>query len=237
MSKFAVNDVVRGNSNNYCITDYAMTRAKVVEVSEDGKQIVIKVLQHSTMAYEVGSCYTVEAKDFIHIGHLREFVREEFMEKIAKGDLNIITEMDLYGADLSGANLRSADLSGANLVDVRYDEYTAFFALVCPEEGAFIGFKVCRSNLIVKLRITEDAERSSATSRKCRCSKAEVISIMTFDGKEVKEGVAYSKRDSSFEYRVGKTVEVSNFDKNRWNECSTGIHFFMTKQEAINYDY
>ncbi len=91
--------------------------------------------------------------------------------------------------------------------------------------------------MIVKLRITEDAKRSSATSRKCRCSKAEVLSITTFDGEEVKDGVAYSKWDSSFVYRVGKTVKVSDFDEDRWNECSTGIHFFMTKQEAINCNY
>jgi len=23
--------------------------------------------------------------------------------------------------------------------------------------------------------------------------------------------------------------------ENRWNECSTGIHFFITWQEAVNY--
>lgn len=31
------------------------------------------------------------------------------------------------------------------------------------------------------------------------------------------------------------TVEVKNFDKNRWNECSTGIHCFITKREAELY--
>ena len=76
MSKFTVNDVVRGNSNNYYVTNYAMTRAKVEKVAEDGKHITIKVLQHLTMAHEIGGRYTVKAKDFVYIGHLREFVRE-----------------------------------------------------------------------------------------------------------------------------------------------------------------
>ena len=25
------------------------------------------------------------------------------------------------------------------------------------------------------------------------------------------------------------------FDTNRWNECAPGIHFFITRQEAVNY--
>ena len=48
---------------------------------------------------------------------------------------------NLRNADLRGANLRNADLCGANLRDIKYNEYTAFFALQCPEKGAFIGYK------------------------------------------------------------------------------------------------
>ena len=115
-----------------------------------------------------------------------------------------------------------------------YDEYTAFFALQCPEEGTFIAYKKA-SGLIVKLRVTEDAARSSATSRKCRCSKAEVISITNCDGTDSGKTEVQSDYDYTFVYRVGEIVEVKNFDSNRWNECSTGIHFFITRQEAVNY--
>ena len=38
-----------------------------------------------------------------------------------------------------------------------------------------------------------------------------------------------------FKYTVGETVEVKDFDPDRWNECSTGIHFFMDRQEAVEY--
>lgn len=29
---------------------------------------------------------------------------------------------------------------------------------------------------------------------------------------------------------------MDDFDENRKNECSTGIHFFITRQEAEDYD-
>ena len=137
--------------------------------------------------------------------------------------------------DLRGANLSNADLRGANLENVSYSETTSFFALQCPEEGCFYAFKVCGGKRIVKLFIPSDAKRSSATSRKCRCSKAIVVDITSFDGATHYTN-AYSKHDRNFEYKVGECVEVDDFDTDRWNECSTGIHFFMTRQEAINYN-
>lgn len=36
-------------------------------------------------------------------------------------------------------------------------------------------------------------------------------------------------------YKVGEMVYPDGFDDDRWNECSHGIHFFINKQEAINY--
>ena len=140
---------------------------------------------------------------------------------------------NLRGADLTNANLVDANLVDTNLKDVKYNNSTSFFTLQCPEEGSFIGYKKA-DNKIVKLLITEDAKRSSATSRKCRCSKAKVLSITSLDGKENFEKVA-SDHDSNFIYEVGKIVEVEKFADNRWKECSTGIHFFITRNEAVMY--
>ena len=142
---------------------------------------------------------------------------------------------DLRGADLRGANLSDANLSGVNLSGVKYDEKTAFFAQSCPEEGAFIGFKKAGGK-IVKLLIPEDAKRSSATSRKCRCSKATVLSITNLDGSDAGIESVPSDKTSNFVYKIGKTLEVKDFDEDRWNECSTGIHFFITRDEAVNYN-
>ena len=139
---------------------------------------------------------------------------------------------NLRGANLIGANLRGANLRGADLGGAKLD-----WPLVCQEKGSFIGYKKCRNNLIVELEIPEDAYRCSATSKKCRCSKAKVLSITNLDGSESKSDVAVSKYDSSFVYRIGETIEVTDFDQNRWNECSTGIHFFMNREDAIKYVY
>ena len=137
-----------------------------------------------------------------------------------------LSEADLYEADLTGADLRWADLIGAKNLNI---------PITCPEEGSFIGFKKCRNDLIVKLEIPADALRCSATGRKCRCSKAKVLSITNVDGSDVDTDTAASKYDKSFIYKVGETVEVPSFDTNRWNECSAGIHFFITRQEAVDY--
>ena len=140
---------------------------------------------------------------------------------------------NLYGANLKGANLYEADLSEAYLGGVK----NLSLPIVAPEKGSFIGYKKCRDDLIVELEIPEDSLRSSATTRKCRCSKAKVLSITNLDGSKSKCTEATSKRDSSFVYKVGETVEVTNFDPNRWNECSTGIHFFVTREEAEKYTH
>ena len=147
---------------------------------------------------------------------------------------------DLRGADFHGANLLNANLSGANLrgADLRSAKNVPYIPMVCPEEGDFIGWKKAEGNkdkVIVKLRIPSDAKRSSATTRKCRCSKAEVIAIYNLDGTEEGETTCHSDYDNSFIYEVGKTVEVTNFSEDRWSECAKGIHFFINRQEAIDY--
>ena len=142
-----------------------------------------------------------------------------------------LRDADLRGANLCGANLRGANLRDAYLCDA---EEVPYIPMVCPEEGEFIGWKRA-GNKIVKLRIPEDALRSSATTRKCRCSKAEVIEIYNIDGTIADERIVSSSYDSTFTYEVGKNVEVQDFDTNRWEECTRGIHFFINRQEAINY--
>ena len=145
---------------------------------------------------------------------------------------------DLYQADLRGANLHEANLYQANLRGADLHEAKNLnFPIACPEEGSFIGFKKCQDGKIVKLKIPVDALRCSATGRKCRCSKAKVLSITNIDGTDANVGMAISKYDRNFIYKVGETIEVPNFNTDRWNECSTGIHFFITRQEAVDYVY
>ena len=147
---------------------------------------------------------------------------------------------NLWNADLSGTNLSDAylkgaclwyaDLSGTNLWNAKID-----FPIACPEKGSFIAFKKVKDDYIVELLIPEDARRCSATSRKCRCDKAKVLSITKLNGTSDGVDTVYSKYDETFAYKIGEMVEVKDFDDNRWNECSTGIHFFVTRQEAVEY--
>ena len=145
---------------------------------------------------------------------------------------NTITETVLdairRGADLRGADLRGADLRGANLRDAKG------CYLSCPTEGSFIGWKKA-SGHIVKLRIPEDARRSSATGHKCRCDKAYVMEIQNMDGTKATEDTVRSDHDKNFVYTVGATVEVPDFDDNMWSECAPGIHFFIDRRAAVEY--
>lgn len=141
---------------------------------------------------------------------------------------------DLTGADIRGADLMCAVLEHANLDHIIHDESTRFFDLHCPVEGAFLGYKKCFNDRLVQLLIPADAKRSSATMNSCRCSKAKVLTIKSFDYQEEYEE-AWSLVDEHFVYRKGQWVEVPDFDEDRWNDSTTGIHFWMTREEAKAY--
>ena len=138
---------------------------------------------------------------------------------------------DLRYADLRCANLRDADLYGANLYGA---ENIPFIPYSCPDTGSFIGYKKA-NGYIVELEILSDARRCSATTRKCRCDKAKVLSIQNSDGRMADIKKIESSYDARFIYTVGEIVEEPNFNEDRWNECSKGIHFFINRQEAVEY--
>ena len=155
---------------------------------------------------------------------------------LIKADLSgaDLSGTDLNGAYLSGANLSGAYLSGANLRNVKYNERTAFLALACPEEGDFIAWKKV-NNVIVKLKVPAEAKRSSATTRKCRCDFAEVLALQNIDGTPYNDDKVVNNNYVETIYKVGEIVHPDSWDDNRWNECSHGIHFFMTRDEAVRY--
>ena len=142
---------------------------------------------------------------------------------------------DLCDADLCNADLRGANLCDANLRDARNIELAQnlFDPICCPGKGAYIGWKKA-GGMIVELEITDDALRSSATGRKCRASKARVLSITSVDGTKTVESIR-SDYNKEFIYRVGETVEVDDFEMNRWNECAPGIHHYITREEAVRH--
>ena len=155
---------------------------------------------------------------------------------------------DLRYADLSRANLHGADLSranlrGANLRDANHVKLSIAKTSILPDEGDIIGWKKAWTDnetlltpVIVKLLIPADAQRSNATGRKCRASTARVLDLQDKQGNSLPpDTTAYSGYDTDFTYKKGETVHVENFDTNRWNECAPGIHFFITRIEAVEY--
>jgi hypothetical protein len=172
---------------------------------------------------------------------------------------------DLRNIDLSYSNLCNTDLLGADCRGTKFTgcstdrrtsfEYAkfsgaidvSFVPLSCPSDGEFIGWKRVQDYL-VKLKIPNDAKRSSATSRACRCDKALVLGIYNgFDGSEVDFdelvvnarglvwGCFFHQITSPITYKVGEMVYADSFDDNRWNECSHGIHFFVDYEAARMY--
>ena len=146
-----------------------------------------------------------------------------------------LCDANLYGACLLGADLRGADLRGANL-----SELTVAQPSILPDEGDIIGWKKALAldgaPIIVKLLIPSDAKRSNSTGRKCRANKARILDLQDRQGNSLPpDTTAYSSFDPDFTYKKGETVHVEDFDTNRWNECAPGIHFFITRIEAVKY--
>ena len=126
------------------------------------------------------------------------------------------------GADLQGANLQGADLQKIYAVNT------------ILSEGELIVWKKLKDNLIAKMLIPAEAKRVNAIgSRKCRFEYAKVLSI--YDGKqEVTSGRGIYKDD--FIYTVGEIVKPDSYDDSPLVECSNGIHAFITRDEAEDYN-
>ena len=147
-----------------------------------------------------------------------------------------LEDANLKGAILEGADLTEADIERANIYGAKLNgaQNIPYIPLACPSEGSFTGWKKVNNEYLVKLQIPEDARRCSATTRKCRCDKAMVLDITSLDGTEhYNEVVNYNYKKTT--YKVGEMVYPDSFDENRWCECSHGIHFFINKEDAIDY--
>src|SRR5574344_1576284 len=152
-----------------------------------------------------------------------------------------LIDADLESANLICANLIDADLRSANLIsanlrsaDLRSAKKIPYIPLACPSEGPFIGWKKV-NNCLIKLEILENSKRSSATTNKCRCDKAKVLSITEINDTNKTITKIINTNYKPLTYEVGEIAVADKFDEDRWNECSNGIHFFINKQDAINY--
>ena len=147
--------------------------------------------------------------------------------KLSNADLSgaDLNGAKLNGANLSNADLRYADLNGAKLTRAKGDLIEYRTGKVLTDD--IIGFKKCKNNVIVKLLIPRGAIVFSINGNKCRTNKAKVLEIEGAD-----RAISNYKHMS---YYVGDEFTVYNFDCIYNKECGAGIHFFMTKEEAVRY--
>jgi hypothetical protein len=145
---------------------------------------------------------------------------------LSRADLSMadLSRADLSGADLSGAYLSGAYLSGANLSRAYLSGADLSTFQIPPEEGSFVGWKKVQGG-IIKLLIPSDARRtSSLVGRKCR---AEFVQVL--------EGEGVSTHDGKTVYKPGSVVYPDKYDDDIRVECTSGIHFFITRKEAEDY--
>jgi hypothetical protein len=126
---------------------------------------------------------------------------------------------NLSGANLSAANLSGAKLGGANLSGAKLPRFQL------PQTKAIRGFKKLKDGVICELRIPAKAKRTaSLVGNKCRAEYAVVLS-----------GAGVSSHDGRTRYAVGETVRPDSYDDDIRVECTNGIHFFRTREEAERY--
>jgi len=134
-------------------------------------------------------------------------------------------------ADLRNANLWNADLWNA---DLRNAKYLHKFSIV-PETGQFTAWKKA-SGKLVKILIPSKAKRlNKPGSRKCRAEFVKTINIYNSDGSKCKDTKTKGTHDNKLIYEIGKPTYPNKFNDDIRLECSNGIHFFITRQEAIDW--
>lgn len=164
---------------------------------------------------------------------------------------------DLFLSDLSGANLSDsrllvsasdskfsfANFHNANFYRSHFGMGVEFENIINTETSEYFnnipqgvdlaGWKKCENGVIVKLLIPADAKRSIATTDKCRAEYVEVLDVY---GDLIGTTHWPFLANSYTHYVPGHYVwPINGFDDNRWNGCSSGIHFFLTRKEAEAY--
>ena len=100
---------------------------------------------------------------------------------------------------------------------------------IVPELGPFYAFKKLKNNIIATLYIPRSAKRVNSTSRKCRVSKAKVIALSNGNTE------SHDKYSGKLLYKLNKWVKPDSFNDDIREECTNGIHCFITKKEAEEY--
>ena len=133
---------------------------------------------------------------------------------------------DLRWANLEGANLEGADLEGANLYGANLSEAEKYRIGQILKEP-IVGFKKTADGVVITAEIPAGAIVFCINGKKCRTNRAKITDM---GGREI----LHSQHDNSFEYTLGKEIEIDDFNLMYNVECASGFHFFRTREEAEN---
>jgi hypothetical protein len=132
---------------------------------------------------------------------------------------------DMHGASLRYADLHHANLSGVDLGEADITGAKGLYTFNILPAGDLIGYKKLGNGTLAMLKIPAEAARVNAYgSRKCRAEYARVLS-----------GEGRGIRDGELIYRPGELICADKFDPDPRVKCSSGIHFFITREEAEAY--
>lgn len=223
-------NLIRVNLSKANLSNADLTFANLTNADLRDTNLRVAQLRCANLSYANLSYANLEFADLSHTVLSHAFLIDTILENTNLSNAHL-AYADLTNADLSDTILENANLRGIKLT---YAKNIPFVPYACPSHGSFIAFKKA-GDFIIVLEIPEDAKRLSATSRKCRCDKAKVLEIQELDGTKTDLTEIRSDFDSDFIYRVGEIVTEPNFDEDRWNECSRGIHFFINREEAVQY--
>jgi hypothetical protein len=98
----------------------------------------------------------------------------------------------------------------------------------------FIVYKKLQHNKIATLCIPKGTHFQAEHGDKHRAEQAIVMAIEDRNGNPCEIG--YSKYEYDFTYEVEKTIKPAKPYDTRLNECSSGIHFHLRKEEAMDYE-
>ena len=170
-------------------------------------------------------------------------------------ELEILTcEIEVLGLKKSSiktihlikGNIHTIDDKDDGLKDVIIKGFGHNLYSSCPEVGSFIGFKSlrhpdCDNIIIAKLLITEDAKRSSSTTRKCRASQVKVLDIYDSQNRDIKfdKGYSYIFTDCDqckYEHKLNNSYpDCYDCIHEEDNPCITE-NFCYTVEETITID-
>ena len=131
---------------------------------------------------------------------------------------------NLEDANLEGANLRCANLEGANLDEKEKPR----FGQILKEP--MTGYKKTKEGIVITATIPAGAIVFCINGSKFRTNKARIIDM----GGQNK--VLHSLYKSNFEYRLLQDIEIEDFNLMYNVECTSGFHFFRTREEAEKYN-